>query len=295
MKDNGSGRRGEGSRKTDGASGRAAARVQGLLIERTAARIRHKLLIMSGKGGVGKSSIAAQLSVGFARRGLRVGLLDVDLHGPSIAGIMGLSGPVKITADHFALPLQGTHGVKVISIQFLLDMPDRAVIWRGAAKTAAIRQFMADVQWGDLDYLLIDAPPGTGDEPLGVSKNVPGARAVLITTPQQLALDDVRRSIRFCRTIGLPILGLIENMGPFLCPHCGGEVPVFQEGGGRQLAMKAGIPLIGSLPFDPAVVMACDGGLGSTPEISGPAFAKSLEACIDRVVALTKRKMPKMS
>jgi Mrp family chromosome partitioning ATPase len=280
--------RGGGNRKAAEGRGKAAAGVQGLLIERTAARIRHKLLVMSGKGGVGKSSVSAHLSVGLARRGMRVGLLDVDLHGPSIAGIMGLSGAVKVTTDRFAAPRKGPGSVGVISIQFLLAEPDRAVIWRGPAKTAAIRQFMADVQWGDLDYLVIDAPPGTGDEPLGVARSVPGARAILVTTPQQVALDDVRRSIRFCRAVELPILGLIENMGPFSCPHCGGDVAVFRQGGGRELADETGIGLIGSLPFDPAVVRACDGGLGSAARIAGPAFAEALEVCIDRVVDLTE-------
>jgi Mrp family chromosome partitioning ATPase len=289
MEENESRPKNPGNRRPAAGSGKAAARMQGLLIERTAARIRNKILVMSGKGGVGKSSVSAHLATELARRGLGVGILDVDLHGPSIAGIMGLSGAVKITPDRFAEPRLGPNGVKVLSLQFLLAEPDRAVIWRGPAKTAAIRQFMADVHWGDLDYLLIDAPPGTGDEPLGVARSVPGARAVLVTTPQQVALDDVRRSIRFCRCVGLPILGLIENMGPFSCPHCGGDVAPFQEGGGRKLAMASGIEWIGSLPFDPAVVWACDGGLGSAVDNDAPAFSTALKACVNRVVELVEK------
>jgi len=273
---------------------RAAESIRRLMIERTTARIRHKLLVMSGKGGVGKSSVAAHLAVGLAGRRYRVGLLDVDLHGPSIAQMMQLTGPLPMSADRFARPLTAHGGVKVVSLQFQLEARDRAVVWRGPAKNAAIRQFLADVQWGDLDFLLIDAPPGTGDEPMSVARNVPGARAVIVTTPQQVALDDVRRSIRFCQTVSLPILGLIENMGPFACPHCGRTVKIFKSGGGRRLAKEAGLEWIGSLPFDPRVVQACDGRAPLGADSGGPAFNEALSACIDRVGALTEGKMPKM-
>jgi len=263
-------------------------KIQDLVLKRTCDRISHKLLIMSGKGGVGKSSVAACLALALADRRFRVGLLDVDLHGPSIAGIMGLSGPLQMTEDRFALPRQTANGLKVLSMQFLLGTADRPVIWRGPAKTAAIRQFMADVQWGDLDYLLIDSPPGTGDEPLAVARNIAGARAVIVTTPQQVALDDVKRSIRFCRTVSMPILGMIENMGPFACPFCGRPLEIFKSGGGRLLAKEEGIEFFGSLPFDPKFVEACDAGRLSAGASAGRDFTEALEACIDRVVELTK-------
>lgn len=263
-------------------------KIQDLVVKRTSDRISHKLLVMSGKGGVGKSSVAACLALGLADRRFRVGLLDVDLHGPSIAGIMGLSGPLQMTEDRFALPHQTASGLKVLSMQFLLAAADRPVIWRGPAKTAAIRQFMADVKWGDLDFLLIDSPPGTGDEPLAVARNIAGARAVIVTTPQQVAIDDVRRSIRFCRTVSMPILGMIENMGPFVCPFCGRLLEIFNTGGGRLLAKEEGVEFLGMLPFDPKVVEACDAGRLPEGTACGPEFADALSACVDRVVERTE-------
>jgi Mrp family chromosome partitioning ATPase len=268
--------------------------VQDLVVGRTVARIAHKLLVMSGKGGVGKSSVAAHLALALADRRFRVGLLDVDLHGPSIAGIMGLRGPLQMTEDRFALPHETANGLKVMSMQFLLATQDRPVIWRGPAKTAVIRQFMADVQWGDLDFLLIDSPPGSGDEPLAVARNIAGARAVIVTTPQQVAIDDVKRSIRFCRTVSMPILGLIENMGPFACPFCGRPVEIFKTGGGRLLAKEEGIEFLGTLPFDPKVVQACDAGRLPEGTACEPEFADALSNCVDRVVERTEGKMPKM-
>ncbi|MCF8078533.1 MAG: Mrp/NBP35 family ATP-binding protein [Desulfobacterales bacterium] len=265
-------------------------KIQDLVVKRTSDRISHKLLVMSGKGGVGKSSVAACLSLSLADRRFRVGLLDVDLNGPSIAKIMGLSGPLQMTENRFALPHQTANGLKVLSMQFLLAAQDRPVIWRGPAKTAAIRQFMADVQWGDLDFLLIDSPPGTGDEPLAVARNIAGARAVIVTTPQQVAIDDVKRAIRFCRTVSMPILGMIENMGPFACPFCGRPLEIFKTGGGRWLAKEEGIEFLGTLPFDPKFVEVCDAGRLPEGTAYGPEFADALSACVDRVVERTEGK-----
>ena len=224
------------------------------------ARIRFKLLVMSGKGGVGKSSMAAYLSLSLARLGYRVGLLDVDLHGPSIPRMLGLEGLFDLDEDKRMIPHACNERLKVISIECLLEDRDSAVIWRGPVKHGVIKQFITDVNWGDLDFLIIDSPPGTGDEPLSVAQTIPDAHAVIITTPQEIALSDVRKSINFCRQVHMPILGLIENMNGFVCPHCNLEIPLLGKGGGARTAEQMDVHLLGSLPFDPRVVQATDCG-----------------------------------
>ncbi len=231
-------------------------------------RIRHKLLVMSGKGGVGKSCVAAYLSLGLAKSGHRVGLLDVDLHGPSIPRMLGLKGVFGIGQDKRMIPHAYNERLHVISIECLLEDRDSAVIWRGPIKHGVIKQFISDVRWGDLDFLIIDSPPGTGDEPLSVAQTMPDARAVIVTTPQEIALADVRKSIDFCRQVHMPILGLIENMNGFICPHCHTETPLLGKGGGARTAQQKNIHFLGSLPFDPRVVQAADAGksLMESPE-----------------------------
>ncbi len=223
-------------------------------------RVRHKLLIMSGKGGVGKSSVAAYLSLSLAKQGRRVGLLDVDLHGPSIPRMLGLQGVFGIGQDKRMIPHAYNEQLHVISIEYLLDDRDSAIIWRGPIKQGVIKQFIADVRWGDLDFLIIDSPPGTGDEPLSVAQTIPDAHAIIVTTPQEIALADVRKSINFCRQVHMPILGLVENMNGFICPHCNTETPLFGKGGGAKTAERMNIHLLGSLPFDPRVVCTADIG-----------------------------------
>ncbi len=247
-------------------------------------RIQHKLLVMSGKGGVGKSSVAVHLSVGLARLGYTVGLLDADLHGPSVPGMLGIRGMFQIDGKEGIIPHAFGDHLKVVSIECLLDDRDTAVIWRGPVKHGVIKQFVSDVNWGDLDYLIIDSPPGTGDEPLSISQAIPDARAIIVTTPQEVALADVRKSINFCRKVQMPILGLVENMNGLICPHCGREIPVFRKGGGAMTAKSMKIDLLGSLPFDPAVVESGDEGrpLLDTPN-QGP-FVKALGLLVDEVV-----------
>lgn len=234
--------------------------------------IRHKLLIMSGKGGVGKSSIAVYLSLSLAKLGYRVGLLDVDLHGPSVPRMLGLEGLFGLSPDNRMIPHAYNENLHVISIECLLEDRDSAVIWRGPVKHGVIKQFIGDVQWGDLDFLIIDAPPGTGDEPLTVAQTIPDAYAVIVTTPQEIALADVRKSINFCKQVNLPILGLVENMNGFVCPHCDMETPLLGRGGGTRTAEQMKIHLLGSLPFDPRVVQAADVGksLIESPDGSSP-------------------------
>lgn len=246
--------------------------------------VRHKLLVMSGKGGVGKSSVAAYLALGLAKRGHRVGLLDIDLHGPSIPRMLGLQGLFDISEDKRMIPHAFNERLQVISIECLLEDRDSAVIWRGPVKHGVIKQFIADVQWGDLDFLIIDSPPGTGDEPLSVAQTVPGAQAVIVTTPQEIALADVRKSINFCRHVHMQILGLVENMSGCVCPHCNLEIALLGKGGGARTAERMHIRLLGSLPFDPRVVEAADVGQSLIDNADGSPFVTALEALTAEVL-----------
>jgi Mrp family chromosome partitioning ATPase len=261
-----------------------AADPQDQNIDLALSKISNKLIVMSGKGGVGKSSFATNLAVNLAGKGFATGLLDVDLHGPSIAGMVGIEGLLDVTQDQQVTPKSVGDHLKVVSMQSLMQDPDQAVIWRGPAKTGIIRQFIADVQWGDLDFLIVDSPPGTGDEPLSVAQTIPGAKALIVTTPQDVALADVRKSINFCRAVNLDIAGLVENMGPFACPCCGETVELFKSRGGRLTAETMGVPFLGSLPFDPQVVKACDDGAPLASSGNGGPFVDALN---DVVQALT--------
>lgn len=254
-------------------------------LKKALARIKNKLFVMSGKGGVGKSSISANIAVCLAEKGFSTGLIDVDLHGPSIARMMGIDGLLDITPDQSTiLPKAAGNNLKVVSMQSLMKDQDQAVIWRGPAKTGIIQQFIANVQWDDLDFLVIDSPPGTGDEPLTVAQTVPDAKAVIVTTPQDVALNDVRKSINFCRTVKLEILGLIENMGPFACPCCNETIELFKSGGGEATAIKMDIPFLGTIPFDAQVVSACDTGHPMLRDRKTSQFSTALDALVGRIV-----------
>jgi len=226
------------------------------------AQIRHKILVLSGKGGVGKSTIAVNIAVGLGMEGKKVGLLDVDFHGPSIPTLLRLGNQTLRTDGKNAFPLDYVYGIKVVSLGLLLPDQDEAVIWRGPLKMGVIRQFLADIQWGELDYLIIDFPPGTGDEPLSVAQMLPESDgAVIVTTPQEMSLADVRKSISFCRQVKVPVLGVVENMSGLNCPHCGKLIELFKTGGGESMAKKLKVPFLGRIPLEPAVVEASDSGL----------------------------------
>jgi len=245
-------------------------------------QIHHKLLVLSGKGGVGKSTVAANLATALARAGKRVGLLDVDVHGPSIPKLMGLEGLPAVGDEEHLLPVRSAEGVKVMSIGFLLPGRDVAVVWRGPRKYHLIRQFLQQVEWGELDFLVIDAPPGTGDEPLAVAELVrPRISAVLVTTPQDLAVADVRRSVKFCDEVCLPVIGILENMSGLDCPACGHRIELFKSGGGEKLAKAAGIRFLGRIPIDPEIVNCGDSGkpFAASPTTSptARAFARAIE------------------
>jgi len=253
-------------------------------LKRRLCRIRHKLLVLSGKGGVGKSTVAVNLAVSLSLSGRRVGLLDIDIHGPSVPRMMGLNGrQVRSTGDAL-LPVE-LNGLRVMSLGFLLPREEDAVIWRGPLKMGLIKQFLKDVEWGELDYLVVDAPPGTGDEPLSVCQLIDDADgAVIVATPQEVALSAVRKSVTFCRQLRLPVLGIVENMSGFVCPHCGRSTEIFKTGGGERLARECGVPFLGRIPIDPAVGEACDGGTPFVGRSRSSETAKAFEKMVARLL-----------
>jgi len=229
-------------------------------INASLSKIKHKFLVMSGKGGVGKSSTSVNLSIALAKRNFKVGVLDVDLHGPDIPRMLGLTDLPEVNQNHKLNPMRYSDNLTAISIEAFTPNKDDAIIWRGPMKFSAIRQFIADVEWGDLDFLIIDAPPGTGDEPLTVAQQIPGAKAIIVTTPQEIALADVRKSITFCTAVNMEMFGLIENMSGLTCPHCQKVIDLFGSGGGEKTAAKMAVPFLGRIPMDPNVVACGDSG-----------------------------------
>ncbi len=229
-------------------------------VKNTLSRIKYKFLVMSGKGGVGKTSVAVNLAMALAEKGFKVGLMDVDIHGPDVPRMLGLTGVKAGTSGEKLEPMRYSDNLSAISIEGILPDNDTAVIWRGPLKHAAITQFISEVNWGDLDYLIIDSPPGTGDEPMSVAQTVPEARAIVVTTPQEVALSDVRKSINFCKKLNIKIFGVVENMSGYACPHCGEGIDPFGTGGGEKTAKQFGIRFLGRIPFDPNMVKAADMG-----------------------------------
>lgn len=250
-------------------------------------RIKHKILVLSGKGGVGKSTVAVNLAVSLAEAGGRVGLLDIDIHGPSVPKMLRLEDASIQVEDQSMAPVE-VGGLKVMSIGFLLRHQDDAVIWRGPLKMRAIKQFIKDVDWGPLDYLIVDSPPGTGDEPLSICQLIEDADgALIVTTPQDVAISDVRKCITFCRQLKMPVLGVIENMSGFVCPHCGHRTDLFKSGGGERMASEMGVPFLGCIPVDTTVVESCDAGQPFVQHCADApgarAFERITEALRDRL------------
>jgi Mrp family chromosome partitioning ATPase len=251
-------------------------------------RIKHKVVVMSGKGGVGKSTVAINLALSMAAKGHKVGVMDVDIHGPDVAKLLGVEEERPSTDGERILPVRVNENLSAMSMAFLLESRDSPIIWRGPLKMGAIRQFIADVAWGDLDYLFIDLPPGTGDEPLSVAQLIPeGAWAIIVTTPQEIALLDSRKAVRFAEVLKMRIAGVVENMSGLACPHCGGEVELFKSGGGEQAAKELGVPFLGRIPIDPEVVQSGDEGIPyvvDQPDKPAPrAFKELVEHLEERV------------
>lgn len=240
--------------------GHAGTAVQDALIHSTLEKIRYKIFVMSGKGGVGKSSLAVNIACALALRGNRVGILDVDIHGPSVPRMLGITGNLEVDRGGVILPKKYNDNLFVVSMESLLKDPDQAVLWRGPMKTSAIRQFIADVNWGELDFLVIDSPPGTGDEHMTVLRTIPDALCVVVTTPQEVSLADVRKAVNFLQYAQANVLGMVENMSGLICPHCSKEIDLFKKGGGEELARRCGLEFLGAVPLDPANVAAGDMG-----------------------------------
>jgi len=266
---------------------------QDVEIRERLSHIKNKILVMSGKGGVGKSSVAAYLSVALAKRGYKVGLMDVDLHGPSIPRLLGLRGTIRPgTQEAKAKPIEYLPNMEVISIEPLMgEDKDQATIWRGPLKIGVIRQFIADIEWSDLDYLIVDSPPGTGDEPLTVAQTIPDAEALIVTTPQEISLADVRKSIHFCQQVNMKILGLVENMSGLVCPHCGKVIDLFKTGGGMITAKRENVRLLGSLPLEPTVVQNGDAGNMALLDNEDLQFTRAFGEIVDKVIEAHKNKV----
>ena len=233
------------------------------LIQTRMSKVKHKIAVISGKGGVGKSLVTVNLAMALAMNGRegKVGILDADIHGPSVPRMMGLNGTRLQAGPPGLFPAVGHLGIKVVSMAFLLENIEDPVIWRGPLKMGVIRQFLSDIAWGDLEYLLIDLPPGTGDESLSVLQLLPEMDGVIIVTiPSEVSEDVVRKAVTFSRGMKVPILGIVENMSGVVCPHCGELIEVFGAGGGEHVSSSMDVPLLGKIPLDPRVSSTMDAG-----------------------------------
>jgi Mrp family chromosome partitioning ATPase len=240
--------------------------------------VKHKLVVMSGKGGVGKSTVAANLAMALTMHGKSVGIVDCDIHGPTIPKMLGIEDRIPAMSAKGLEPVMVPPRLKVMSMGFLISNRDSPVIWRGPLKMAVIKQFLGEVNWGDLDYLIIDLPPGTGDEPLSVAQLLPAPDgAIIVTTPQDVALLSVRKSINFARALNMRVLGLIENMSGFTCPHCGKTMNIFGSGGGQKACMDLTVPLLGCIPLDPMIAETGDSGKPFVLESSDSPAVKAFD------------------
>ncbi|MCB2181188.1 MAG: Mrp/NBP35 family ATP-binding protein [Desulfobulbaceae bacterium] len=284
---------GSGSSCSSGSCGSADAAIaqQDMAITSSLGKIKNKILVMSGKGGVGKSTVSTNLALGLAKKGYKVGLMDVDLHGPDICRMLNLTDKLhesQTQGRNLIPPMQYGDNLKVISLEYMMEDRDDPIIWRGPLKVQAIRQFVADMDWGDLDYLIIDAPPGTGDEPLTVAQTIKDAHALVVTTPQEVALADVRKSLNFCKQVKMKVIGMVENMSGFICPHCEETVEIFKSGGGEKTAAEFGVTFLGKVPIDPRVVVGGDDGspyLSSEEESPAIAAFASVISNVEKEVA----------
>jgi len=254
-------------------------------IEASLTHIRNRLLVFSGKGGVGKTTAAVNIAAGLALEGRKVGVLDVDIHGPNVAKMFGLDN-VALEMDQSGRmkPVIAPGNIEVVSMALLMQTQDAPVVWRGPMKMRAIMQFVSDVAWGDLDWLVIDSPPGTGDEPLTIAQIIPATAAVIITTPQAVALLDTRKAVNFAQLMHLRMLGVIENMSVLTCPHCGKEIKLFPTGGAMAMAREMMVPFLGQIPLDPEIVAGGDEGKPFVAEHPNSPAAKAMMQVVARIL-----------
>jgi len=251
-------------------------------------KIKHKILVLSNKGGVGKSALAINLACSLSKRGFEVGILDADLHGPSVAKMLGFEGQRLTSIKEGMMPVVVGPKLRAFSMASLLSSPDAPVIWRGPLKMTALKQFLAEVVWGELDYLIVDAPPGTGDEPLSICQLIPELEGgIVVTTPQDVALSDSRKCVGFLQQLRIPTLGILENMSGFICPHCGKNIDLFKSGGGEKAALELRVPLLGKIPFDLNMVKSSDEGKSLVNEYetsqSTPIFEKIVDTLVEKI------------
>lgn len=259
-----------------------------MLAKQSLTKIKNKLVVMSGKGGVGKTSVSVNLAIALANMGYKVGIMDVDIHGPDIPRMLGLKGMLDVNEKRKLVPMSFSENLAAVSIESLMPDKDNAVIWRGPVKHSAIQQFIGDVDWGNLDFLIVDSPPGTGDEPLTVAQLIKDAQAIIVTTPQEVALADVRKSISFCQVIGMKVFGLIENMSGYTCPHCGKEVNLFGNGGGERTAHASSLNFLGRIPFDAEMVSCGDAGVSFQAKHNASPVTKAFESIAEKVSRLVE-------
>jgi len=258
-------------------------------LKKSLARIKHKIVVMSGKGGVGKSTVTVNLATALAMRGYEVGILDADIHGPNIRKMLNIEHEDVMSDEDGLMPVLVPPHMKVMSMAFLLQDPDTPVVWRGPIKMGALRQFVAEVKWGELDFLIVDLPPGTGDEPLTIAQLLEDADgAIVVTTPQDVALLDSRKSVTFAQALKMPVLGIVENMSGLICPHCHNTIDLFKVGGGERAAAQMGVPFLGRVPLDPNVVLGGDDGSPIVLKDKANPASKAFDEMVERLLASIK-------
>jgi len=260
-------------------------------LEENLSKIKYKLVVISGKGGVGKTTVSVNLAYELANRGYKVGLMDADIHGPNIIKMLGIEGIQAYGDGNLIQPVKIIDNLSAMSIALLSNDPDKPIIWRGPLKTGIIKQFISDVEWGELDFLIIDSPPGTGDEPLSVCQLIKGLNgAIIVTTPQAVAILDSRKSVRFAEELKVPVVGIIENMSGMKCPHCGKEIDIFGKGGGKKAADDLKVPFLGYLPFEPEIVKYSDDGKPYIHFKRDSETAKRMVEVVDKIEKWVKEK-----
>jgi len=255
------------------------------IIKKKLSKIDNKLMVMSGKGGVGKSTVTVNLAAMLASLGNKVGIIDADIHGPNIPKMLGIKEKGVLSTSEGIIPFEPIPNLKVMSVAFLLKNDDDAVIWRAPLKHSLIQQFVSDVEWGSLDYLIIDLPPGTGDEPLSVT-HIMGELdgSIIVTTPQEVALLDARKSVTFSRKINVETLGIVENMSGFVCPHCGEKTEIFKTGGGEKAAKELDVDFLGSIPLDPQLVANGDDGTPYVTKNENSPVTKAFQSVAEKIM-----------